>query len=190
MKKKMIILAAVGISLAGKAQTWKVDKMHAHISFTVTHLTVSEVEGNFKDFDATITASKPDFSDATFEFTANTNSVSTDNDYRDKDLKSDHFFDVVKYPTMTFASTSIKPAGKGHYKLTGNLTLHGVTKPVILDLIYNGTVTNPMTKAPDAGFTVSGLIKRSAFNFGSTYGPAMIGDQVNIKASGEFAKAN
>jgi len=190
--KKIILLAAVALmNTAVFAQNWKVNKAHSHFTFTITHLAVSDVDGVFKDFDATITSSKPDFSDAQFSFTANTASVNTGVDARDNHLKSPDFFDVSKYPTVTFTSTSIKPAGSANkYKLTGNLTLNGVTKPVTLDLWYRGTITNPMSKAPDAGFSVTGTINRSDFTFGSKFGSPMLSDEVNFKASGEFDKAN
>jgi len=191
MKKITLLAAAVLMSATVFAQTWKVNKYHSHFTFTITHLAVSDVDGAFKDFDATITSSKPDFSDAQFSFTANTASVNTGVDARDNHLKSPDFFDVAKYPTVTFTSTSIKPAGSPNkYKLTGNLTLNGVTKPVTLDLWYRGTITNPSSKAPDAGFSVTGSINRSDFTFGSKFGSPMLSDEVDFKASGEFDKVN
>lgn len=190
MKKIILLAAVVLISTATFAQTWKVNKAHSHFTFTITHLAVSDVDGVFKDFDATITSSKPDFSDAKFEFTAQTASVNTGVDQRDNHLKSPDFFDVAKNPTVTFVSTSIKPASANHYKLDGNLTLNGVTKPITVDLWYRGTIANPMTKAPDAGFQVTGTINRSDFKFGSKFGSPMLSDEVNFKAAGEFDKAN
>jgi len=189
--KKIIspILIVVALSTATFAQsTWKVDKAHSRLTFTITHLAVSDVDGSFKDFDATITAAKPDFSDAKFELVAKTASVNTENDQRDTHLKSGDFFDIANHPTLTFTSTSITPTSAGHYKLVGNMTLGGVTKPVTLDLWYRGTVSN-MGK-DDAGFQVSGTIKRSYFNFGSKFGYPTLSDEVAIKANGEFAKAN
>jgi len=191
MKKTLLLMAAALFSAATFAQsTWKVDKAHSHLTFTITHLAVSDVDGTFKDFDATITAAKPDFSDAKVTFTANTASVNTGVDQRDGHLKGPDFFDVAKYPTLTFTSTAIKPASANHYTVTGNLTLGAVTKPVSFDLWYRGTITNPMSKAPDAGFQVTGTISRSDFNFGSKFGSPMLSDDVTFKASGEFGKAN
>jgi polyisoprenoid-binding protein YceI len=190
MKKIIILFAVILATTTAFAQTWKFDKAHSHITFTVTHLMLTDVDGTFKDFSATITASKPDFSDAKFDFTANTASVNTENDQRDADLRSENFFDVTKYPTLTFTSTSVKPAAANHYTVTGNLTIHGISKPVVFDLWYRGTITNPMTKSPDAGFQATGVIKRSDYNFGSKYGSAILSDEVTFKAVGEFGKAN
>ena len=170
--------------------TWTNDKMHSKVGFTITHLMVSDVDGIFKDFTCTIEAGKPDFSDAKFQLTVNTASVNTDNDYRDKDLKSANYFDVAKFPTMTFSSNAITPVSANHYKLTGDLTLHGVTKPVTMDLWYRGTITNPMSKKDDAGFKLTGEIKRSDFNFAPQAGSTMLSDEVTITANGEFAKSN
>lgn len=191
--KKIVTLLAIALlsATAVSAQTtWKVDKAHAQIKFTITHLAVSDVEGVFKDFDVTIVSSKPDFSDAKFTLVAQTASVNTDNEKRDEDLRSETFFDVKKYNTLTFTSTGITKSAANRYKLKGNLTLHGVTKPVVMDLWYRGTINNPMTNAADAGFQLTGEIKRSAFGFGSKYSPPVLSDEVQIKANGEFAKAN
>lgn len=191
MKKAIILFAALVFGSAAIAQTtWKNDPMHSKLGFTVTHLMVSDVDGIFKDFTCTIETSKPDFSDAKFQLTVQTTSVNTDVDYRDKDLRSASYFDVAKFPTMTFTSTGITTVSTNHYKLTGNLTLHGVTKPVTMDLTYRGTIVNPMSKKDDAGFKLTGMIKRSDFNFAPQAGSAMLSDEVTINANGEFGKAN
>ena len=192
MKKTLLVAAAaLLVQTAAFAQsTWNLDKAHSKVTFSITHLAVSDVDGTFKSIDAEIVAAKPDFSDAKVSFTAQTASVSTDNDQRDGHLKSPDFFDVAKYPTLTFVSTGIKAAGTNKYKLSGNLTLNGVTKPVVLDMWYRGTVTNPMSKKPDAGFKITGAISRKDFNFGSKYGSPMLSDDVTLTASGEFIKAS
>ncbi len=191
MKKTILLMAVALLSIGAFAQsTWTNDKMHSKIGFTITHLMVSDVDGIFKDFTCTIVTTKPDFSDAKFQLTVNTASVNTDVDYRDNDLKSANYFDVTKFPTMTFTSTSITPVSANHYKLNGDLTLHGVTKPVSMDLWYRGTITNPMSKKDDAGFKLTGVIKRSDFNFAPQAGAAMLSDEVTITANGEFARTN
>jgi polyisoprenoid-binding protein YceI len=192
MKKIISILAValLTITAVSAQSTWKADKYHSKLTFTITHLAVSDVEGLFKDFDVTIVTNKPDFSDAKFSLVAQTASINTEIEKRDNHLKSADFFDIEKFPTMTFTSTSIaKGAGANRYKLKGNLTLHGVTKPVVMDLWYRGTITNPSNQAPDAGFQLTGEIKRSDFGFGSKFGSPMLSDEVQIKANGEFAKS-
>ena len=191
MKKIITLAAAFLLTTAAFAQTtWKNDPMHSKLGFTITHLMVSDVDGIFTDFSCTIVAAKPDFSDATFNLTVNTASVNTDVDYRDKDLKSPNYFDAAKFPTLTFTSTGITPVSTNHYKLTGNLTLHGVTKLVTMDLWYRGTIVNPMSKKDDSGFKLTGTIKRSDFNFAPQAGSTMLSDEITINANGEFGKVN
>ncbi len=191
MKKIITLAAALLLTTAAFAQTtWKNDPMHSKLGFTITHLMVSDVDGIFTNFTCTITAAKPDFSDATFNLTVNTASINTDVEYRDNDLKSANYFDVAKFPTMTFTSTGIAPVSTNHYKLSGNLTLHGVTKSVTMDLWYRGTITNPMSKKDDAGFKLTGVIKRSDFNFAPQAGSTMLSDEITINANGEFGKVN
>jgi polyisoprenoid-binding protein YceI len=191
MKKIISILAVVLLTItAVSAQsTWKVDKNHSKLTFTITHLAVSDVEGLFKDFDVTIVTTKPDFSDAKFTLVAQTATINTEIEKRDNHLKSADFFEVDKHPTMSFVSTGIaKGAGANRYKLKGNLTLHGVTKPVVMDLWYRGTIAGQGGKEV-AGFQLTGEIKRSDFSFGSKFGSPMLSDEVQIKANGEFSKS-
>ncbi|HYH16013.1 MAG TPA: YceI family protein [Flavisolibacter sp.] len=190
MKKVTIILSAFFFLTAFTALNtiWKNDDAHSQLAFTVKHLGISEISGTFNDFDVTVNASKSDFSDAVFELSANVASINTRVEARDNHLKSADFFDAAKFPTLNFKSTSIKKAGKNKYKLSGNLTLHGVTKPVTMDLEYKGSVENPMSKKQTAGFQVSGVIKRSDFNLGSGFPAPMISDEVQIKADGEFVQ--
>ena len=188
MKKIAIILSAFFVLTAFTTtiNTWKSDKPHSQLGFTVTHLGIADVSGTFNDFDVTVNSSKPDFSDATFELNANIASIDTRVDARNNHLKSADFFDAEKYPVMSFKSTSIKKSGKDEYKLTGDLNLHGITKQVTMDLRYKGTIENPMSKKQTAGFQVTGTIKRSDFNLGNGFPPPMISNEVEIKADGEF----
>ena len=141
---------------------WSIDKAHSNVKFTVTHLVVSEVEGSFKIFDGSLEASKDDYSDAKINFTVDVNSVNTDNDMRDKHLKSEDFFAADKFPAMKFESTSFTPAGGSNYKLAGNLTIKDVTKPVVFDVNYGGTA-NAMGKTK-AGFKAKTSINRFDYN--------------------------
>ncbi|HEY1114058.1 MAG TPA: YceI family protein [Chitinophagaceae bacterium] len=187
--KKLLFIATAFTALTAFTTlggTWTNDDPHSQLGFTVSHLGIADVSGTFNDFDVTVKSAKPDFSDASFELTARTASIDTRVDARDNHLKSADFLEVEKYPALTFKSTGIKKAGKNQYKLSGNLTLHGVAKPVTLDLQYKGTVENPMSKKQTAGFQISGTIKRSDFGVGPNFPAPMISDEVRIKADGEF----
>jgi polyisoprenoid-binding protein YceI len=188
MKKIVIILAAFFTLTAftGIVSTWENDDPHSQLGFTVTHLGISDVSGTFNDFDVNLRSSKPDFSDASFELTAKTASLDTRVEARNTHLKSADFFDVAKYPELIFKSKSIKNDGKDKFKLSGDLTIRGITKPVTMDLVFRGTTVNPMSKQTTAGFQVQGLIKRSDFNVGSGFPASVVSDEVRIKADGEF----
>ena len=120
--------------------TWNTDLAHSAVKFTVAHLVISEVEGSFKSFDATFTTWKDDFSDATLTATIKVASIFTDNEKRDNHLKSPDFLDAAKYPEITFKSTSFSKTGEATYRIAGDLTIRGVTKPVVLDAVYKGRV--------------------------------------------------
>jgi len=190
MKKIPFLLALMMTVLAqvGHSQNWTLDKAHAKLGFTVTHMMISDVEGFLKSFDIHLTASKDDFSDATIEATADINSINTDNEQRDTHLKSADFFDVATYPALSFKSTSFTKTGDNKYLLKGDLTMHGITKPVELDVILKGTTIHPYTKKLVAGFKVSGVIKRSDFGIGAKFPTAMVSDEVTITANAEFSK--
>ncbi len=188
MKKVTLFAAGLLLSASTFAQSWSVDKMHSYVGFGVTHLTISEIQGNFNSFDSKITDAKTDFNGANLEFSADVNTINTNVEARDKHLKSADFFDAEKMPTMTFKSTSFKKVSGKNYKVAGNLTMHGVTKPVTLDVVYNGSTTNPMSKKTMAGFAVTGNIKRSDFGIGASMPEAMLSETVKLKANLEYSK--
>lgn len=145
------------------AQTkWSVDKAHSSVKFSVIHMVVSEVDGNFKMFDGSLEAAKPDFSDAKINFTIDVNSINTDNEKREGHLKSADFFDAATYPQIKFVSTSMKPLGGNKYELKGNLTLKDVTKPVVFQVTYGGTLTTK--NGAKAGFKAKTTIDRYDYN--------------------------
>jgi polyisoprenoid-binding protein YceI len=189
--KKLILFGAAILSLSAFDtinNTWESDPPHSQLGFTVTHLGINDVSGTFNDFQTTVKSNKADFSDAQFELVAKTASIDTRVAARNSHLKSADFFDVEQYPTMTYASTMVTKTSKNHYKLTGNLTLHGVTKTVTTDLVYKGTTINPMSKKQTVAFQISGTIKRSNFGIGEKFPEAIISDEVRIKADGEFVQ--
>lgn len=188
MKRITLFLTFLLVSVGAFAQTtWTADPYHSKLGFTVTHLGIADVPGYFGEYDVTMQSSKADFSDAVIQLTVQTNSVNTRVEPRDEHLRSADFFDVAKYPTMTFKSTSIKKVADGEYKLVGDLTLVGKTKPVTMTMKYRGTTANPNADgAPVAGIQITGEFKRSDFGFGSKFPAPMISDEVYIKADGEF----
>lgn len=184
MKKISFLSLALLFSLTSFAQSWKLDKSHSKMTFTVTHLLMSEVDGVFKSYDATITTSKEDFSDAVFDLTADLKQISTNNEDRDKHLQKADMFDTEKFPTLTFKSTAIAPNGAKKFKLTGNLTIKGVTKPVVLDLTLAGTGTSRQGKKL-VGFKATGTVNRKDFGVGGMPS-AMVSEEIELRASGEF----
>lgn len=184
MKKITVLFAMLFVAAGVFAQTtYKVDKAHSKVGFAISHMMISEVEGQFNAFDATLVSSKEDFSDATVEFTTDVNTINTNVERRDGHLKGPDFFDAAKYPTITFKSTSFKKTGDKTYKIVGNLTMHGVTKPVTLDATLTGTATGRDGKKIVA-FKVTGVINRIDFGVG-TSGPST-GDEVTLTAKTEF----
>lgn len=187
MKKVHFFILFAFLSTGLFAQdTWTADKAHSQLSFGITHMGISEVEGLFDEFDAVIVTSEDDFSDAVFDVTVDVASINTGVDRRDNHLRSADFFDVEKYPTMTFESQSIEKIGEDKYELTGDLTLHGITKPVTLELWYRGTIEQE--KGPVSGFQVTGTLNRSDFNIGEGFPEPALSDEVRIKFDGEFKK--
>src|ERR1700761_2493278 len=138
--KKIVFMTMTALlaATAGFAQTWTWDKAHSQLNFGVTHMTISEIDGTFGTVDATITSSKDDLSDAQIQLTADVNSINTGVEQRNNHLKSADFFDAAQFGTLTFKSTSFKKVSGKNYKLSGDLTLHGVTKHVALDVVFNG----------------------------------------------------
>lgn len=191
--KKYILLTAIlfTASIINAGTKWTVDKSHSKVEFSVTHLVISEVTGSFKNFDVNVEAPGNDFSDAQIDFTADVNSIFTDNDQRDTHLKSDDFFNAEKYPKMTFKGTSMKKVGKNKYKLTGDLTIRSTTKKIVLDVVYNGTVKDPWGNTK-AGFKISGKLNR--FDYGLKWnslietGGAVVGKEVTITINLELQK--
>ncbi|MEP7107925.1 MAG: YceI family protein, partial [Ferruginibacter sp.] len=183
MKRITFTTAIVFTAFISFAQGWTMDKAHSRLRFNVTHLLVSDVEGKFKNFDVSVIASKDDFTDAVIELSADINSINTDNDYRDGDLKGPGFFDAAKFPTLNFKSTSFTKVDAKNYKLKGNLTIRGVTKPVELNVVFNGTSKNPMNQKTVAGFRITGTFERKDFGVGADTPTAVVSDEVKIDAN-------
>jgi polyisoprenoid-binding protein YceI len=183
----IVLLSLLSFTIVETA-VWKYDHEHAKLGFSISHMTVTDVDGSFKDVEATIRTSKSDFSDAVAEMTAQVNSIDTDNEKRDTHLKSPDYFNAEKFPTIVFKSTSFQKAPEENtYNVTGNLTLHGVTKPVTLSAVAKSTI-HPYTKKTVAGFKITGKINRKDFGIAEETPAAMLGEDVNIFANAEFIK--
>ncbi len=192
MKKAVVAFAAFFIMSASMAQTtWKIDNSHSNVKFSVTHLVVSDVDGSFKDYAATIQSSKPDFTDATIDFSVNVNSINTDNENRDKHLKSDDFFNAEKFPQMIFKGTSFKKVSGNKYALEGNLTIRDITKKIKFVVLYGGTVKDPWGNIK-AGFKATGSVNRFDYNLKwntlTEAGGAVVGKEVRITLNLEFTQ--
>jgi polyisoprenoid-binding protein YceI len=189
MKRIIVFIAVIFFysTLFAQSTTWKDDPLHSKLTFTVTHRGFSSIFGLFQKFEASITSSKSDFSDAVFTLAADVASVNTEVKMRDDDLRSANFFDVAKYPNMTYKSTSISNTTgmKDRFKITGDLTMHGVTKTVTMDVWFRGTKEDPMSKKTKSGFQLKGMINRADFNVGPA-DPFDISTDVMITADGEF----
>ena len=171
--------------------TYKIDAAHSEITFKVKHLMITNVTGSFTKFDATLEAEKADFTDAKISFEADVNSISTNNEQRDGHLKSDDFFAADKFPALSFVSSALTQVDGSDYKLAGDLTIKGVTKPVELAVEFGGTATDPWGQSK-AGFEVSGKIKRSEFgltwNAATEAGGVMVSDEVKLQLNVQFIK--
>jgi polyisoprenoid-binding protein YceI len=173
--------------MANEAKTkWVIDPMHSEVQFKIKHLVISTVTGSFKSFDGSAESNGEDFNDASIDFSLDVNSIDTNQADRDGHLKGADFFDAEKYPKITFKSTSFKGD-----KLTGDLTVRDVTKPVTLDVEYGGTATDFYGNVK-AGFDVSGKISRKEFglvwNGITEAGAIVVGDDVKLHINVQLAK--
>jgi polyisoprenoid-binding protein YceI len=194
-KKFSRVLALLGVSALATlslhaADTYEIDKGHSEAAFRVRHL-VSKVQGRFTDFNGTVAidAAKPEASSVAF--TIATASINTDNEGRDKDLRGSNFFDVEKFPQITFKSSKIVASGKDKYSVTGPLTMHGVTKEVTLPVAFLGFAKDPWG-GERAGFETSITLDRKDYgilwNKTLDAGGALLGDDVAVSISLETVK--
>jgi polyisoprenoid-binding protein YceI len=178
------LLALPGIALA--ADAWNIDSAHTQTAFSVKHLMISTVRGDFDKTSGKVMLDEADITRSTVEASIDVASISTRDEKRDGHLKSPDFFDVAKFPTITFKSTKVEKAGDG-LKVTGDLTMHGVTKPVVLD------VAGPSKEVKDPyGLSRRGLSATTKLNrkdFGVSYGPdAIVSELVTITIDAELVK--
>lgn len=171
--------------------TWNIDKAHSEIGFKIKHLMVSNVRGHFNEFDGHITMTDENFTNATIEFSAKTASINTKNEMRDGHLRSAEFFNSDEFPTITFTSSSITNNGDEQYIVRGDLIMHGITKEVALDTVFNG-MTKDMEGHDVMSFEVTGTINRTDFdltwNKPIETGGFVLSDEVKLDINVEFKK--
>ena len=191
---KMTLAAAIAVATAAAAHadTWQLDPAHTNVQFTVRHLMISNVKGEFEKTTGTITTDGTNPSSVQIEATIDVSSLNTRVAKRDEHLKSPDFFDVAKYPTMTFKSTKVETAGEGKWKVTGDLTLHGVTKPVVLDVDGPTPVIKDPFGMSRVGASATTEINRGDYglvwNKALEAGGVMVGDEVKISIDVEAIK--
>ncbi len=189
MKRLAVLLALVPLAASADATTWTIDPSHTQSMFTVRHMVITNVQGQFDRTTGTVKLDDQDVTRSSVEATIDAASVNTRVANRDADLRSANFFEVAKYPTITFRSTRVEKAGEGRLKVTGDLTMHGVTRPVVLDV----EGPTPAIKDPGGhqrrGLSASTTVNRK--DFGLTWnkmveaGP-VVGDQVKIEIQAEL----
>lgn len=179
----VLVALASGLSAMAQTQTWYLDPNHTSAQFSVRHLGISTVRGTFNKTSGVVVDSQ-DLSKASVNVTIDASSVDTRVEMRDKDLRSPNFFDVAKYPTITFQSKRVEAAGAGKLKVTGDLTIHGVTKEVVLD------VDGPTPPMKDPRGTshrgLSATTSLSRADYGMTFDAPMVGDQISLQIDSEM----
>src|SRR5271165_5645017 len=190
MIRRVLPALVVGLLLtfaAAAQDTWQLDPPHSSAQFSVRHLGVSTVRGAFTKVSGTVLYDPADLAKTSIQVTIDAASVDTRVDMRDNDLRSPNFLDVKKYPTMMFQSKKVESAGAGKLKVTGNLTIHGVTKEVVLDVDDpSGPMKDPWGNQR-MGASASTKINR--LDFGVAGLPGVVGDDINITLDVEMIKS-
>lgn len=174
-----------------KTTKWLLDPSHSELTFKIKHLMISNVSGTFKNFTAEVETEETDFSKANITLTAEINSISTNNEQRDAHLRNSDFFEVEKFPQLKFTSTEIEQKDGETFNLYGDFAMKGVTRPVKLNMEFNGMVKDPNGQEK-AGFFISGKINRSDwginFNGALETGGLMLGEDVKIQSEVQFVR--
>jgi polyisoprenoid-binding protein YceI len=170
--------ALIGVSAPARAADYVIDLSHSHVLFMVDHLGFAKMIGLFADFSGKFSFDPANVGGSKLNVSIKTDSLQTQFAARDADLKGADWFNVTEFPDMTFVGTSYAKKDDQHGTITGNLTLHGVTKPVTLDVVLNKVGQNPLDKKNSAGFSARGKLKRSEFGMKAYLGP--IGDEVDL----------
>jgi len=165
-------------------ETWQIDPVHSCIHFSIRHFVISKIHGRFTKWGGTIQLDEASPASSQVEIHIDASSIDTNDPNRDGHLKSDAFFDVAQYPEIKFKSTKVEPAGKSQYRVTGDLTLRGVTKPVTLEVEHGGNVKDPWGNQR-GGFGVKGAIDRG--EFGMSFNAVLEAGGVALSDKVEFS---
>jgi polyisoprenoid-binding protein YceI len=186
------LVAALAVPSPAATATWQIDPAHTAAGFSVRHMMIATVRGQFKGVTGTVLWDDQDINNSTVDVTIDANTVDTGEPKRDADLKSANFFDVKNYPTITFKSTKIEKISAGKMKVTGNLTIHGVTKQIVLDVEGpSGAVKDPWGNtrvALNAATIVNRMDYGVKWNAKMDSGGMVVGDDVNINIDLEMTK--
>jgi polyisoprenoid-binding protein YceI len=181
------VLALAASAAAAQTSTWIPDPAHCEVDFSILHMSLSNVHGRFGNIKGSIVLNEADVTKSTVNMTIDVTTIDTGQSARDADLKGPNFFDVAQFPTATFVSTGVAKSSTG-LTVTGNLTLHGVTKPVVLEVDGpRGPITG-MDKKPHAGYSATATLQRTAFGIGGRVPAAMIGDDVKLSIELDVAR--
>ncbi len=195
MLRRMLLSAIIllALSIPVQAQVWNIDPAHSHVGFTVKHLVITKVDGEFKDFAGTIKDfDGKDVTKGSVDVTIQIASINTNIDQRDTHLKSPDFFDAAKFPTMTFKSKKIIKGAGDKFTMIGDLTMKGVTREDTLDCTFNGVITDPQGNTR-SGFSASTVINRQDYGLSWSNkladGSLVVGNEVTIGLELETIKA-
>jgi len=180
------LAAALSLPAAAATSTWQLDPAHSSAQFAVKHLAISTVRGAFTKVNGTVQFDDKDVTKSTVDVTIDVASVDTRQPDRDKDLRSDHFFDADHFPTITFKSKKVEQLSPGKLKITGDLTIHGVTKEAVLEVDGPSAPIKDPWGNQRMGISATTTIIRRDFSVGATYPSAMIGDDISISIDAEM----
>jgi polyisoprenoid-binding protein YceI len=190
MKRLALLIGPLALAVPmamAQSSTWVPDKAHSEVDFSILHMALARVHGRFGNITGTLTIDDGDVTKSAVNVTIDVTSVDTGVVARDSDLKSANYFDVAQFPTATFQSTSVAKTGSG-LTVNGNLTLHGVTKPVTLEVEGPSGPVQGMDHKPHAGFSASATINRSDFGIAAKMPSAVLGDEVKLTIELDAAK--
>ncbi len=186
-----VLMTLAGVMTMALSDTWKLDKAHSEVNFAVTHMVISEVTGNFRDFSIDLTSSGEDLSGGSIEATIEVASINTDQERRDGHLKSEDFFNAEEFPKINFKSTSIQKVSEKQYKIIGEMTIRGITKKVTFDAVHGGTLKTQ--QGTISGWKATTKINR--YDFGLRWnraveaGGVLVGETVDITLNLKFMKS-